>query len=208
MGHSQDYNDIDVSACEEDNIKIARRITVGNATYCNFDNFHFSILLKGEDMRPRYIATHFANFLADALQQLKLEIKVHDFIDTREGYYPDCFKTVAPDQGSWEGKKLVSIAQSKSRTSIVIHGVIPMKPTVYFGDKYLTLKNPDPVVGASLKGTGITKEHLRYAIINKFSETYGVDESYFVFLKHYDEIIKLRKEKYLSEDWLKYVSIR
>lgn len=212
VGYNQDMQEINLQNCKNNGINVVRRITGGKAVFHDKEITYSFILPESLGLLPKEINESYrsiANALVSALKKFNVEVeikKVPERVATSI-----CFNSSNWYELLVNGKKISGSAQRRMSGKILQHGSILMD---FDYEKNLILFNSDNLIDNSdnLKKRitsikNILKKEIDYkefadALRYGFQKNFGfdlIDDS--LSEEEMKLAEKLRKEKYLTEEW-------
>ena len=212
IGYNQDMQEINLENCRNNGINIVRRITGGKAIFHDKEITYSFILPENTDLLPFEINESYktiANALVLAFEKFGIEAEVRKV--------PERIKTaICFNSSNWyellvNNKKISGSAQRRVFGKMLQHGSILMdfdyeKNNLLFNSNNLidNINNLKKRITSIKKEIGKEIDYKEFANAIKygFKENFGFDILDDSLSK--EEIIlaeKLRKEKYLSDEW-------
>jgi len=126
LGYFQNISDIDLDFCKQNNIKIVRRLTGGNAVLHD-DELTYSFIIDENKMPKGIMASYkkISESLVEGLNNLGLAAKMKDDVSEKISS-PVCFAEPSWYEIIVNGKKIIGSAQKRINGRILQHGAILM----------------------------------------------------------------------------------
>ena len=197
FGRNQNAADeLDVAMADEMGIHIIRRMSGGGAVYHDLGNINFSYISQKTDSFGDFLT--FAQPIIEFLQTLG--------VDAKHIGNNDIGVEVKDHPGGAHFRKISGNAQYICKGNILHHGTLLFDTDLSVLSKVLT---PDP---SKLEGKGIASVRSRVANISEFCSL-SRDEFWQGICGHFadcllvddidfDEVMRLRNEKYATEEWV------
>ncbi|MDL1970166.1 MAG: lipoate--protein ligase family protein [Candidatus Desulfofervidaceae bacterium] len=201
---------LDLDRCKKEGVLFVRRITGGEAIFHHLELTYSLVCFKDEINASGSVKEGFkkiCSFLLNAYK--KLGLNPHFAVDIKlpaSEKCPLCFASYEDYDIIVGGKKIGGNAQKRKRDLIFQHGSIPLKlkPDVFMS--YLRNK-PDGLEKkvcslTEALGREISFAELADTIKTSFKETFSVNLIEQGFTPEEEKLaLKLKKEKYTTEDW-------
>ncbi len=201
------YNEVNIKACEENNVDIVRRITGGGAVYHDYNGeITYSVIFNTNDLNiydTSKIYNTICNCLIEAIKMLGINA------DFNPGDYKNCPNITI------NKRKISGSAQFYKNDVILQHGTFLINVDLEKMFTFLKVfpnKKIDDIISIARRKITSLKEELGYeisfeeayqALIKGFEKVLNIKLNEFS-LSNYEENIseKLFKEKYSSKEWV------
>ncbi len=205
LGYFQPVTDIDLEACQQNGIDTVRRPTGGRAVL-HHQEVTYSVV-AGLNLLPGGVSASYRQIsdgLIDTLERLGLKAQLQRSHTKAQSSV--CFDTPSFAELTVNGKKVCGSAQTRTKSSLLQHGALPLQ--FDWERMAVALKLSDRAIrvlqrqAAGLQEfVSITEDDLKQALKSSFELRFGPLEPGELLPEEIELAKKLSQQKYAHLDW-------